>query len=96
MFMKLDIETDTLCLFNQYIAKKMSIVHQGNQPALKLQHYNYSVLLIDNRGMHLSNRRFPLSYYDWISDSVFIESDIFEVNKLYCAICQQLIDISMD
>ena len=27
MFMKLDIETDTLCLFNQYITKKMSIVH---------------------------------------------------------------------
>ena len=71
---------NTLCTF-QYSTKKTSIIQRDDQPAHKVQNYNYSILLQYNNGKFVSNRRHAFSHCDWISDSVFIQSDPFEINQ---------------
>ena len=78
MFMTTKV--DTLCTF-QYITKQAST---DDQPALRVQHYNYSILLQDNIGKLVSNRRYAFSHCDWMSGSVFINKSTHYTH------CQQL------
>ena len=43
--------------------------------------HNYSILLQDNIGDLVYNKRFSTSHCDWMEESYFMQSDPFEVNK---------------
>jgi len=66
-----------LCLF-QY--QHWSIPKVNNSQPQHQQH-NYSIVLQDNIGDALSNKRFSTSNCDWIEQSFFMHSDPFQVNK---------------
>ena len=67
------------CLF-QYI-NTLPQQHNIDQPPSKLQDYQYSVVLQDNNVDLFTNKIFATSHCDWSRDSVFTESDPFEVNQ---------------
>jgi len=45
------------------------------------QQYNYSIVLQDNIGDIVTNKLFSTSHCDWTEESIFTQSDPFEVNK---------------
>jgi len=68
-----------LCLF-QY---EMRNISTGIIITSEPQHHqhNYSIVLQDNIGDVVTNKRFSMSHCDWMEESFFAESDPFEVNK---------------
>ena len=66
-----------VCLF-QY--EQWLVPGFGISPPQDQQH-NYSIVLQDNIGDVVSNKRFSTSHCSWKEDSIFVQSDAFEVNK---------------
>ena len=68
-----------MCLF-QYYQKQAKSNHQWQTPQ-QPQHFNYSIMIQDNIGDAVYNRRYATSHCDWDVTSVFIQSDPYEVNR---------------
>ena len=68
-----------LCLF-QY-GKPLMPRSTISQPQRPLQNDSIIVVLKDNIGDVVSNKRFTTSHCDWMEGSIFTQSDPFEVNK---------------
>ncbi|XP_065893254.1 uncharacterized protein [Dysidea avara] len=62
-----------MCLF-QYEKSIQRAKHN------QIQHHNYSILLKENHGDLVSNKRFPFSHCEWTEKSFYRQSDPFEVN----------------
>ena len=66
-----------LCIFQyeQWLVPGVRIPQPQNQQL------NYSIVLQDNIGTVLSNKRFSTSHCDWMDESIFAQTDPLEVNK---------------
>ena len=67
------------CLFQYSSMKSMKLVLSNDLK--NVYNYSYSIVLQKNNGDVMSNKRFATSHCDWIDNSVFMQSDPYEVNQ---------------